>query len=296
MFTQIQSIASALPRAGARRLQWSRLAGSILKHAILIVLSVFFLIPWAWMISTSLKSPRQLLVYPPVWIPDPIQWDNYLVAIERSGLLTYAGNTLQIAAFSVIGALISNIIAAYGFARLRWWGRDMLFAVVLATLMLPGAVTLIPLYITFRHLGWLNTYLPLIVPTFFCNPFYLFLLRQFLMTIPQELSDAARIDGCSDLGIIRLILIPLMKPALAVVALFEFTHHWNDLVGPLIYLSDKSKYTIALGIASMRVDYGMSNFAWIMAATTLSVIPIVVLFFVAQRTFIQGITLTGLRG
>jgi multiple sugar transport system permease protein len=248
------------------------------------------------MISTSLKSPRQLLVYPPIWIPDPIQWDNYPTAITSSGLLLYTGNTLQIAVLSVVGSLLSNTVAAYGFARLRWRGRDALFALALATIMLPGAVTLIPLYITFRQLDWLNTYLPLIVPTFFGNAFYLFLLRQFLMTIPQELSDAARIDGCSDLGILRRILLPLMKPALAVVALFEFIHHWNDIVGPLIYLSDKEKYTIALGIATMRADYGMSNFAWIMAAATLSVIPIVVLFFFAQRTFIQGITLTGLKG
>jgi multiple sugar transport system permease protein len=291
-----KSLSAAVPATAARRRRRAGAAGALARHTVLGVLSAFFLLPWAWMISTSLKSPRQLLVYPPIWIPDPIQWDNYPTAITSSGLLLYTGNTLQIAVLSVVGSLLSNTVAAYGFARLRWRGRDALFALALATIMLPGAVTLIPLYITFRQLDWLNTYLPLIVPTFFGNAFYLFLLRQFLMTIPQELSDAARIDGCSDLGILRRILLPLMKPALAVVALFEFIHHWNDIVGPLIYLSDKEKYTIALGIATMRADYGMSNFAWIMAAATLSVIPIVVLFFFAQRTFIQGITLTGLKG
>jgi len=238
-----------------------------------------------------------LLLYPPVWIPSPIVWDNYATAVVQSGLLQYSLNTLEIAVLATLGELISSSLAAYGLARLRWPGRDLVFAIVLSTLMVPDAVTFIPLYLTFHSLGWLNTFLPLIVPGFFAyNAFYVFLLRQFFMTIPEEISNAARIDGCGDVGIFSRIILPLSKPALAVVALFEFVYHWNDLFGPVIYLSDKSLYTIPLGIASMQASYGFTNFAWIMAATILSILPIIVLFFFAQRTFIQGITLTGLKG
>lgn len=273
----------------------SRVVGSILKYLILLVLSVFFLIPWIWMISTSLKNPHELSVFPPIWIPDPIRWDNYPIALTRSGFLRYVGNTLQIAVLVVLGAVLSNATVAYSLSVLRWKGRNALFALILATMMLPGAVTFIPLYVIFRNLGWLNTFKPLIVPSFFASAYYVFLLRQFFLTLPPELADAARIDGCSDLGILWRVILPLVRPALAVIALFQFIGAWNDYFGPLIYLSDQSKYTVALGIANMRVAYGMMNFAWVMAATTMSVTPIVILFFLAQRTFIQGISLTGLK-
>jgi multiple sugar transport system permease protein len=273
----------------------NRAFGTLLKYLVLVVLSVFFLIPWIWMISTSLKNPQELSVFPPIWIPNPIRWDNYSTALVRSGFLQYVTNTLQVAALGVVGAVLSNTLVAYSLSVLRWKGRNYLFAAIVSTMMLPGAVTFIPLYVIFRNLGWLNTFNPLVIPAYFGSAYFIFLLRQFFLTLPPELSDAARIDGCSDLGILLRVTLPLVRPALAVIALFQFIGAWNDYFGPLIYLSDQNKYTVALGIANMRVAYGMMNFAWVMAATTMSVAPIVLLFFVAQRTFIQGISLTGLK-
>jgi multiple sugar transport system permease protein len=286
---------SAVPRPSHGSHNRHMLA-NLVRYAIILPLSALFIVPWVWMISTSLKSPAELAIWPPVWIPNPIRWDNYLLALQQAPFLRYLLNTLTIAIPSVIGAVVSNALVAYGFARVRWPGRDTVFALVLATLMLPGFVTFIPLYVTFRQLNWIDTYLPLVVPTFLGNAFFIFLLRQFLMRIPEELSDAARVDGASEWRIFVRIILPLAKPALAVVALFQFLGSWNDYFGPLIYVNDQSKYTIALGIANMQSSYGFSNFAWIMAATCMSVLPIIVLFFFAQRTFIEGIALTGLKG
>ena len=274
----------------------SRGINTLLKYSLLLLLSAFFMLPWVWMISTSLKSPEELMIWPPVWLPNPIRWDNYITAFARAQFGTYLWNTLLIAVPSVVGAVVANALVAYGFARVRWPGRDAVFAVMMATLVLPSFVTFIPLYIIFRRIGWVNTYLPLIVPVFLGNAFFIFLLRQFLMQIPEELSDAARVDGASELRIFAQIIMPLTRPALAVVALFQFIGSWNDYFGPLIYLNDKELFTISLGIANMQSSYGFSNFAWVMAATCMSVLPIIVLFFFAQRTFIEGITMTGLRG
>jgi multiple sugar transport system permease protein len=274
----------------------ARLAGAAVKYALLVFISGFFILPWVWMITTSLKNPHELAVYPIVWIPDPIRWDNYIAAFQRADFTRYLGNTLLVALPSVLGAVLSNSLVAYGFARVRWPGRGWLFGTVLATLILPAFVTFIPLYLIFKQLNWINTYLPLVVPTYLGSPFFIFLLRQFFMTLPEELADAARVDGASELRIFSQIILPLSKPALAVVALFQFIGSWNDYFGPLIYINDRALYTISLGIANMRASYGFSNFAWIMAATCLSVLPIIVLFFFAQRTFIEGIALTGLKG
>ncbi len=274
----------------------ARISRFLLKYGILLLFSLFFLLPWVWMLSTSLKNPQELVVYPPIWIPDPVRWDNYFLAFTEGSLGGFFINTILVTVPSVIGAVISNALAAYGFARIQWPGRDYLFAVVLATLILPDFVTFIPLYLVFRNLGWINTYLPLIIPTFLGSPFFIFLLRQFYMGLPEELSDAARVDGASEFRIFTQIVLPLAVPALAVVALFQFIGSWNDYFGPLIYLNDTAKYTISLGIANMQNSYGFMNFAWIMAATCLSILPIIVLFFFAQRTFIEGIALTGLKG
>jgi multiple sugar transport system permease protein len=274
----------------------ARLVGSVMKYALLLLVAGFFLLPWAWMISTSLKNPEELAVYPIVWIPDPIRWDNYIEAFRRAEFPRFLWNTILVTVPSVVGSLISNALVAYGFARVRWPGRDWVFSLVLATLILPGFVTFIPLYLIFKQLNWINSYLPLVVPTFLGNPFFIFLLRQFFMTLPEELADAARVDGASEFRIFSQIILPLSRPALAVVALFQFIGSWNDYFGPLIYINDKALYTISLGIANMRSTYGFSNFAWIMAATCMTVLPIIVLFFFAQRTFIEGIALTGLKG
>jgi multiple sugar transport system permease protein len=276
-----------------RLLQLTEVVG---KYGILLLCSAFFILPWVWMISTSLKNPEELAVYPPIWIPNPIRWDNYILAFQQAALGQYIINTLIVTIPSVIGAVLSNALIAYGFSRVRWIGRDFVFGIVLATLILPGFVTFIPLYLIFRNLNWINTYYPLIIPNFLGIPFFIFLLRQFFMTLPEELSDAARVDGASELRTFSQIILPLAKPALAVVALFQFIGSWNDYFGPLIYLSDQSLYTISIGIANMQSSYGFMNFAWIMAATCISVLPIIVLFFFAQRTFIEGIALTGLKG
>ncbi len=287
-------LADQPPRAVSS--QTTRLLAGGTKYLLLLVFAFFFILPWAWMVSTSLKNPSELAVYPIVWIPNPIRWDNYGEALRQANFLQYLLNTLYIAVPSVIGAVLSNSLIAYGFARVRWIGRDAVFTLVLATLILPSFVTFIPLYLIFKNLNWINTYNPLIVPVFLGSPFFIFLLRQFFMTLPQELSDAAYVDGASELRIFAQIVLPLAKPALAVVALFQFIGSWNDYFGPLIFINDSALYTISLGIANMRSAYGFSNSAWIMAASVMSVVPILILFFFAQRTFIEGITMTGLKG
>ena len=286
----------ALQHEKATGARAGRLVATATKYLFLVFFGGFFILPWVWMITTSLKNPEELAVYPIVWIPSPIRWDNYIEAFQRSEFARYFLNTLLVAVPSVIGAVLSNALVAYGFSRIRWPGRDFLFGLLLATLILPGFVTFIPLYLIFKQLNWINTYLPLVVPVFFASPFFVFLLRQFFMSLPEELADAARVDGASESRIFLQIILPLSRPALAVVALFQFIGSWNDYFGPLIYINDKELYTISLGIANMRASYGFSNFAWIMAATTMSVLPIVLLFFFAQRTFIEGIALTGLKG
>lgn len=248
------------------------------------------------MVSTSLKPARQLLVEPPIWIPNPAEWSNYTVAAQSQPLFLYIGNSMIISTLSVIGALISNAVIAYGFARIEWKGRDLLFGLVLATLMLPYHVVMIPLFVTFSKIGWVNTWNPLIVPVFLGNPFFIFLLRQFMKGIPMDLTDAARIDGASEWDLLTRIVLPLCKPALASVALFQFLWSWNDFMGPLIYISDTSKYPISLGLALYRNSQGITNFAVLMAAAAMAMVPIVVLFFALQRFFVRGISMTGLRG
>ena len=269
----------------------------ILKHAALIPFSLLFLLPLVWMISTSLKTDRQVLVFPPVWIPNPIEWSNYPEAL--TGLvpfLLYTKNTVTICVFTVLGALLSNTVIAYGFSRLHWPGRDMLFLAVLGTMMMPYQVTMIPLFLIFNRLGWINTFRPLTVPAFFGNAFFIFLLRQFMMGIPRDLTDAAYIDGASDIQQLVRIIIPLCKPVLATVTLFQFLWSWNDFLGPLIYLNEARRYTIAVGLAMFEGGYGLTRIAQLMAASTVTTLPIIILFFFTQRTFIQGITLTGLKG
>ncbi|MBM3499709.1 MAG: carbohydrate ABC transporter permease [Armatimonadetes bacterium] len=195
----------------------------------------------------------------------------------------------------MVGTLLSCSLVAYGLARIRWRGRNALFYGIIATMMLPFQVTMVPIFVVFARLGWVDSFLPLTVPAFFGNAFFIFLLRQFFLTIPDELADAARIDGCSEWDIYWRVVLPLAKPALATVGLFAFMNTWNDYVGPLIYLSDASKYTLSLGLASFSSQYG-SYPGMLMAVTVVMTLPIIVLFFLAQRTFIQGITLTGIKG
>jgi ABC-type glycerol-3-phosphate transport system permease component len=253
------------------------------------------LFPVFWMVSTSLKEKAQIFRYPPVWIPSPFVWSNYPDALNSVPFDRYAVNTVIICVANIAGVLISSSIVAYAFARLRFPGRDVLFIIVLSELMLPPTVTLIPRYIEFRELDMINTWWPLILPNWFGNAFFIFLLRQFFRTIPRDLSDAAKVDGASELRIFWQIILPLSRPALAVVVIFQFLYNWNDYLEPLIYISDPDKYTVALGLASFR-DLLSTEIGYLMAASAVMILPVIMLFFVFQRYFIRGVVLTGLKG
>ncbi|MBI2939546.1 MAG: carbohydrate ABC transporter permease [Chloroflexi bacterium] len=268
------------------------IAGS---HVVLVLCSIVFAIPFLWLVSTSVKPLRQVFDWPPVWIPNPIVWQNYPDVFDYAPFHLYLVNTLIIAVANIVGPLLSCSLAAYGFARLRAPGRDVIFFVLISTMMVPGIVTLVPLYILFSKLDWINTFYPLTVPVLLGSPFTIFLLRQFFLTIPIELEEAAIIDGSSRLGLWWRILMPLCKPALATVCVFGFLHAWNDFTGPLIYLNDQSKYTLSLGLQVFQRAEG-SQWGLLMAASTMVTFPVIVVFFLAQRQFIQGITLTGIKG
>ncbi|RIK58164.1 MAG: hypothetical protein DCC57_01075 [Chloroflexi bacterium] len=356
---------AAETRAPIRTRALRRAAGRFASHLMIIGVGLFFVVPFLWMFSTSLKSNQDISRVPPNFLPhdnrtvtvdgadlpvylveidgrqqelalvkiaegygtflDPanpsaeaqeirmkfaepvlqvgLRWRNYADAIHTAhrpslgvSFWTYVQNSSIIAILSIIGTLLSCSLAAYGFARVRWPGRDLVFYLVLATLMLPFQVTMIPLYLFFTGtLGWGNTFLPLVVPTFFGNAFDIFLLRQFFRTIPEELADAARVDGASELRIFWNVMLPLSVPVLATITVFTFLWAWNDFQGPLIYLTDPRRFTMALGLKDYQQQHSVS---WnqLMAAATMFTVPIVVLFFFAQRTFIQGVKLTGLKG
>ncbi|HZU14333.1 MAG TPA: carbohydrate ABC transporter permease [Chloroflexota bacterium] len=283
----------AAPRS-RHRTYTSRL-GSVAYHAVLIALCFLILLPLIWMISSSLKTNNQIFVYPPQFFPHHPHWSNYPAALRYIDFWRYFANSLLIAAFTVAGTLFSCTLTAYSFSRLRWPGRNLLFGICMATLMLPFQVQMIPLYIIYFHLHWIGTFLPLIVPPFFGNALYIFLLRQFFLTIPRDLSDAAIVDGAGPLRTFWSVIIPLIRPALAVVAVFSFLDAWQDFLAPLIYLDDPSTYTLSLGL---QLYYSVHQTAWayLMCASVVFTLPSVVLFFVAQRTFSRGITLTGLKG
>jgi ABC-type glycerol-3-phosphate transport system permease component len=262
--------------------------------------AILFLIPFFWMISTSLKDPRYIYLFPPQIIPDPIQPGNYIKALTRAPFELYAWNTIQITALALLGHLITVTMVAYGFARLRFPGRDLLFILLISTIMLPAQVTLIPTFLIFRYLGWIDTFLPLIVPDWLGGaPFSVFLLRQFISTIPYELDDAAKIDGCSFWSIYWRIILPLIKPALAAITIFVFLANWNDFYYAVIYINSRELWTLSLGlnffIRSNTVG-AFTEMEQLMAATIVIMLPCLLLFFFAQRLFIQGIVFSGLKG
>lgn len=269
--------------------------GKLISYTLLILGTIIIMIPVFWMVSSALKPKSQIFVYPPQWIPDPIQWDNFTRAMTTLPFGTYFINTMIIEVGTIVGTLVSCSIVAYAFSRLNAPGRNFWFVVLLSTMMLPWAVTMIPVYLIFRQLGWVNTFLPLIVPAWFGSPFFIFLLRQFFMTIPRDFEDAARIDGANTWQILTRILLPLSKPALATVAIFTFMGVWNDFMGPLIYLNKPETYTLALGLNFFKGQY-TSDWDLLMAASLVMMLPLIILFFVAQKAFIEGITLTGVKG
>ncbi len=257
--------------------------------------SIIFALPFFWMISTSFKSRWEQLVIPPVWIPATINWQNYIEPLTKQPVPLWFRTTIIIVTFNVIGATLSSSLVAYGFARLQFRGRNLLFIILLSTMMLPGQVTLIPVYFMYSRIHWTDSIKPLIVPTYFAAAFYVFLLRQFFMTISHEMDDAAEIDGCSFIDIYWRIILPMCKPALGVVAIMEFTGSWNDFFGPLIYLNSPNKFPIALGLRFLQ-SRGDPKIGQTMAMTLLSVIPLLAVFYTAQRYFIQGIVITGVKG
>lgn len=278
-----------------RRYHARRIASRLMVYCLLLAGGALFMTPFVWMLSTSLKTGPQVYTWPPVWIPNPVELDNYPKAWKLLPFAQFYWNTIRITFLSIIGVVLSCTLAAYGFARLRFRGRDFLFVVLLATMMLPSQVTLIPQYVWFARLGWVNTYLPLIVPAFFGNAFSIFLLRQFFMTIPHELDDAAKIDGCTFFGIYSRIIMPLSKAAVGVVAIFAFTYNWNDFLNPLIYLQSMEQFTISLGLRMFQTTTYV-DMQSLMAMSVVALIPQLIVFFVAQRHFVQGVVLTGIKG
>jgi ABC-type glycerol-3-phosphate transport system permease component len=267
-----------------------------LNYIALVAGAIFLLFPLIWLFSTALKPDGQEFSIPPRLIPDPAMWENFLRAFRERPLLLYARNSAIIAVTVSFGSVVSASLVGFGFGRLRFAGRDFWFSVLIATLILPQIVTLIPTFLIFRAIGWYNTFLPLIVPAFFGgSAFYVFLMRQFFMTLPKELEDAARVDGCSTLRIWLEIMAPLALPAESAVAIFSFMAAWNDFMGPLIYLARQDLWTFAVGLRFFIAEF-YANWNLIMAASLVMLLPVVVLFLFTQRYFVRGIAVTGLAG
>jgi multiple sugar transport system permease protein len=286
------SVAARAEHGGLYRKWLSR----VVIWVVLVLGAIVMVLPLVWMVSCSFKSEETVFQFPPQLIPDTIRVSNYVNALTYKPFDIYLRNTLFLEALNELAILLASSFCAYGFARIRFAGRDFWFALVLATMMVPFVVLMVPQFVIFSRLHWLDTYLPLTVPYFFGGgAFNIFLLRQFFRTIPEELADAARIDGCSEYIIYARIMMPLAKPALITVAIFTFFGTWNDFLGPLLYLNSPERFTISLGLAGFR-SVMRTRWDLLMAASTATTLPIVILFFLAQRYFVQGVVLSGLKG
>ncbi|MYH62491.1 MAG: carbohydrate ABC transporter permease [Caldilineaceae bacterium SB0675_bin_29] len=279
---------------GARGQPLRRLLELIGTQLHLVLGAIVFALPFVWMVSTSLKADRQIFAFPPIWVPDPFIWGNFPAVFIYAPMHLYFFNTLLIALAHVFGAVFTCSLAAYGFARLRAPGRDLIFMVMVSQMMIPYIVMLVPLYLLFAELEWIDTFYPLTIPAMLGTPFYIFMLRQFFLTIPMELEEAAIIDGASRLRIWWTIILPLAKPALATVAIFSFMFAWNDFTGPLIFLNSREKFTLSLGLQAFMFER-RTMWGPLMAASTMMIMPILIVFFLAQKHFIQGIALTGIK-
>jgi ABC-type glycerol-3-phosphate transport system permease component len=297
--TQRDTVTTArnLPRAdsatGSIRAQ--RIIKNVLVYFLLTIAAIAISIPLVWMVSTALKTPKQIFTWPMEWIPNPVAWENFPRAMTARPFGLWTRNSAIVASLSVIGHCLSATIVAYSFARLRWRGRNFVFLIMLATLMLPEEVTLVPQFLIFSRLGWVNTLLPLWVPPFFGGAFNIFVMRQFMITLPRELDDAARLDGCNQFGILWRIIVPQVLPAVGFIAINTFRARWNDFFRPLIYLNDPDLFTLALGLRSFRDEFSV-EWSLLMAASLVAMLPVILLFFFAQRYFIQGIVFTGVKG
>ncbi|WP_228745279.1 carbohydrate ABC transporter permease [Paenibacillus sp. S150] len=268
---------------------------STLLYALLLSGAAVMLFPFVWMISTSLKSDIQLYAWPAVWLPFPLQWENYTKAFTQLPFGLWFGNTALVTLISVGGAVLSCPVVAYGFARYRARGRNLLFMVLISTMMIPWTVVMIPKFFLFTSVHWINTFLPLTVPGFFGNAFYIFLLRQFFQTIPPDTEEAAQIDGAGVLGILWHVLLPVTVPVLITVAIFQFDASWNDFLQPLLYLNRQSLFTVSLGMNFFNGQYDV-QWNYLMAVACVAMLPTLILFFIGQKYFVQGIALTGMKG
>ena len=269
--------------------------GKAIAYFLITLTALTMIFPFYWMMATSLKSEDRVFQFPPEWIPNPVLWSNYTYIFTELPFNQYVLNSLKISLLWTLGVVLSSSLAAYAFARVKFWGRNVLFMVTLAALMIPGQITMIPLYVIMSRIGWVDTQYPLIVPAFFGSAFGIFLMRQFFLTIPTELNDAAKIDGCSHFGIYWRILMPLAKPVIATLSLLSFMGSWNDLLGPVIYLYDDTLFTLPLALTRFN---GMYNTAWayMMAGATVSLLPILLIFLFTQQYFVRGVVLSGLKG
>ncbi|MCL4542027.1 MAG: carbohydrate ABC transporter permease [Chloroflexi bacterium] len=269
-----------------RRGQFSRST----RYIVLTIVGILFAFPFLWMVSTSLKTTQAVFRVPPQILPLPPQWGNYPEALTEVPFFLYLRNTLIIAVTSTIGALMCSALVGYSFSRVEWWGRRWLFPLVLVSMMLPFQVKMVPTFLIFTWIHWVGTFLPLIVPSFINVPLFIFLMRQFYLTLPFELSDAARVDGASEWRVFWSVILPLTS-----VAIFSFLGHWNDFQGPLIYLTHESDFTLSVGLQAFQSDHA-TEWAQLMAAATVFTLPVVALFFALQRYFVQGLAVTGLKG
>ena len=287
----------AVPQVRVRGGKNSLLAriGRAIPVALAYLVGAAFFVPFFWMVSTALKLPEHTFLSPPKWIPNPVHWQNFPEALAYIPFGMYTLNTIKIAVPAIIGTLLSCTLVAYGFSRVKAPGREVFFGICLATMMVPWAVIMVPMFIMYKQLGWYGTYLPLIVPHFFGSAYFIFLFRQFFMTIPMELSDAAVVGGCSQVGILTRVILPLAKPIIVTVGLFTFNGVWSDYLGPLIFITRQEQYTLALGLTYF-LDSQQPLWNLAMAATTVAVLPVLILFLLGQRSFIEGITLTGIKG
>jgi len=293
---QAAQMETALAQARSRRRLLIRtIAVETLYYALMFSLVVAFAMPLIWMLSTSLKPESEVVRLPPKWIPNPFLWSNYPDMWRSSPFGAFYRNSTKIATFNVCGVLFFSSLAGYAFARIKFVGRDILFSILLSTMMIPGAVTLIPLYITFRNIGWIDTHYPLWVPGILASVSSIFILRQFFMTIPRELEDAARIDGCTNFGVYWKIVIPQVKPALATVGIFTFLGSWNSFIAPLIFINSLEKQTLPMGLALFQTEFSTSV-SLTMAAASAVTAPVLLIYFFAQGYFVQGITLSGIKG
>ena len=266
-----------------------------LSYLILLFIGVSMLIPFLWMVSTSLKNLATAQVYPPRWIPESPLWSNYRDVMTQVPFGLFIYNSFKVSTLGVVGQVLTCSTCAYALARLRFWGRDVLFVILLATLMIPYQVVMIPQFLIFKSLGWVNTHLALIIPFWLGGAFGTFLLRQFFLSLPDELGDAAKVDGCNPFQTYWRIYMPLTKPALATLAVFTFMSRWNDLLGPLIYLNRPEMMTVTAGLSYFQGQY-YANIPLLMAGSVISLIPTLVLFALTQRYFVQGMVLSGLKG